>query len=85
MAIVIGALLDSIAESIVIGLSLLGYTIFQDFFVRFHCRNDRRGGSHAGHAGRTMILEAFAVTHNFAGLITALGLLVAFVLSKPGG
>lgn len=30
----------------------------------------------------TMIPEAFAVTHNFAGLVTVLGFLVAFALSK---
>ncbi|MDU3075066.1 MAG: hypothetical protein E7B29_01840, partial [Mixta calida] len=33
----------------------------------------------------TMIPEAFAETHNFAGLITVSGFLAAFVLSKMGG
>ena len=32
----------------------------------------------------TMIPEAFAVAHNFTGLITVLGFLVSFVLSKLG-
>jgi ZIP family zinc transporter len=30
----------------------------------------------------TMIPEAFASAHNFAGLITVLGFLTAFILSK---
>jgi len=30
----------------------------------------------------TMIPEAFAETHDFAGLITVIGFLIAFVLSK---
>ncbi|MGE5681736.1 MAG: ZIP family metal transporter [Bacillota bacterium] len=33
----------------------------------------------------TMIPEAFKETHNFAGLITVIGFLVAFMLSKIGG
>jgi ZIP family zinc transporter len=33
----------------------------------------------------TMIPEAFAEAHNFAGLITVIGFLAAFVLSKWGG
>jgi ZIP family zinc transporter len=33
----------------------------------------------------TMIPEAFEEAHNFAGLITVLGFLTAFVLSKWGG
>jgi zinc transporter, ZIP family len=33
----------------------------------------------------TMIPEAFEVTHDFAGLITVLGFLVAFTLSKATG
>ena len=33
----------------------------------------------------TMIPEAFAHAHDFAGLITVVGFLVAFALSKLGG
>jgi ZIP family zinc transporter len=33
----------------------------------------------------TMIPEAFDEAHDFAGLITVVGFLVAFVLSKLGG
>jgi ZIP family zinc transporter len=33
----------------------------------------------------TMIPEAFEETHEYAGLITVFGFLLAFVLSKVGG
>ncbi len=33
----------------------------------------------------TMIPEAFAESHNFAGLVTVLGFLAAFVLTKLEG
>ena len=33
----------------------------------------------------TMIPEAFDVAHNYAGLITVVGFLCAFLLSKFGG
>jgi ZIP family zinc transporter len=33
----------------------------------------------------TMILEAFEVAHDYAGLITVAGFLVSFMLSKLGG
>jgi ZIP family zinc transporter len=33
----------------------------------------------------TMIPEAFDVAHNYAGLITVVGFLCAFLLSKSGG
>ncbi|GAB3510138.1 ZIP family zinc transporter [Spirosoma knui] len=141
LAIAVGALLDGIPESIVIGLSLLGgkgvsvvavvavflsnipeglssaagmkkagrsvayvmgiwaaialvsgvaallgYTLFQDY------SNDVTAATTAVAAGAilamlvdTMIPEAFEETHEFAGLITVVGFLLAFVLSKMGG
>ena len=141
LAIAVGALLDGIPESIVIGLSLLeggavstvavvavflsnlpeglssaagmkkagrsrryifgvwggiaaasglaavlGYTLFRGFSPGVI------GGTSAVAAGAilamladTMIPEAFAEAHDWAGLITVLGFLVAFLLSKTGG
>lgn len=138
MALAIGALLDGIPESIVIGLSmlagggvsmvaviaiflsnlpeglssaagmkkagrpvsyvlllwtgiavisgissLLGYTLFSGF------SNEVIAATMAVSAGAvlamiadTMIPEAFAEAHNFTGLITVLGFLVSFFLSK---
>ncbi|HEX8429075.1 ZIP family zinc transporter [Hymenobacter sp.] len=138
MALAIGALLDGIPESIVIGLSmlaggavsmvavvaiflsnlpeglssaagmkkagrsssyvlllwagiavisgvssLLGYTLFSGF------SDEVVAGTMAVSAGAvlamiadTMIPEAFAEAHNFTGLITVLGFLVSFFLSK---
>ena len=138
LAIALGALLDGIPESIVIGLSLLkGGTVSYVAVVAIALSNVPEGLSSAAgmkKAGRspayiftvwgslcllltlaslagftlfknfspevvstttaiaagailamlvdTMIPEAFAVAHDFAGLITVAGFLVAFVLSK---
>ncbi|RIV19309.1 ZIP family zinc transporter [Fibrisoma montanum] len=141
LAIAVGALLDGIPESIVIGLSLIGgkgvslvavaavflsnipeglssaagmkkanrsmsyvlgiwggiavasgvaaligYTVFR------HYSNDVIAGTSAVAAGAilamlvdTMIPEAFEEAHEFAGFITVVGFLLAFMLSKMGG
>ncbi|MBC6988214.1 MULTISPECIES: ZIP family metal transporter [Hymenobacter] len=140
MAIALGALLDGIPESIVIGLSLLaGGTVSTVAVVAIFLSNLPEGLSSAAgmrKAGRspgfvlalwtgiavisgiaslagysifshfspdviavttavaagavlamiadTMIPEAFEVAHNFTGLITVIGFLVAFYLSKMG-
>ena len=66
--------------------SLLGYVVFS------HFSSEIIAGTTAVAAGAilamlsdTMIPEAFAEAHDFAGLITVIGFLVAFILSKLGG
>ncbi|HEY9621977.1 MAG TPA: hypothetical protein V6C78_16600 [Crinalium sp.] len=66
--------------------SLVGYGVFR------HFSNEIIAGTMAIAAGAilamisdTMMPEAFEQAHNFAGLITVLGFLTAFMLSKLGG
>jgi zinc transporter, ZIP family len=73
--------------TIVSGLaSLCGYVIFS------HFNNEVIAATTAVAAGAilsmlsdTMMPEAFEVAHNYAGLITVLGFLAAFILTKVGG
>jgi len=141
MALAIGALLDGIPESIVIGLSMLaggtvslvavvaiflsnlpeglsssagmkkagrsaryvfllwaGITLISGlasligYSVFSHFSQEVVAGTTAVAAGAvlamiadTMIPEAFETAHNFTGLITVLGFLASFFLSKMGG
>jgi ZIP family zinc transporter len=139
LAIAVGALLDGIPESIVIGLSLLrggavssvavlavflsnipeglssaagmrkagrpgryvfgvwigialvsglaallGYAVFRHFSAAVVAGTTAiAAGAILAMLVDTMIPEAFATAHDFAGLITVLGFLAAFVLTKP--
>ncbi|MGE5297018.1 MAG: ZIP family metal transporter [Solirubrobacterales bacterium] len=141
MAIAVGALLDGIPESIVIGLSLLkggavsfvaviaiflsnipeglssvvgmkkagrslnyifgvwsgiavasgvasllGYAVFQNFVPDVIAATTAiAAGAMLAMLVDTMIPEAFDEARNFAGFITVIGFLVAFMLSKLGG
>jgi zinc transporter, ZIP family len=141
LAIALGALLDGIPESIVIGLSLLeggvvssvaviavflsnlpeglasaagmkragrsagyvfgvwggialtsgvaavvGYTLFRGFSANVVAGTSAvAAGAILAMLADTMMPEAFEVAHDWAGLITVLGFLAAFVLSKLGG
>ncbi|WP_457081750.1 ZIP family metal transporter [Hymenobacter sp. HD11105] len=138
MALAVGALLDGIPESIVIGLSLLaggavstvavvaiflsnlpeglssaagmkkagrsaryvlllwggiafisgvaalvGYSVFSQFSPQIVSATTAvAAGAILAMLADTMIPEAFEVTHNFTGLITVLGFLASFFLSK---
>lgn len=66
--------------------ALLGYAVFSRFSVEVIAATTAvAAGAILAMITDTMIPEAFEQTHNFAGLITVVGFLVAFVLSKLGG
>ncbi|MEJ7700319.1 MAG: hypothetical protein WKF71_11830 [Pyrinomonadaceae bacterium] len=67
--------------------ALLGYTVFSRFSPKT-LSPERRPSPPARFLAMladTMIPEAFEEAHDFAGLITVLGFLAAFVLTKIGG
>ncbi|GAB2473212.1 hypothetical protein GCM10011375_26510 [Hymenobacter qilianensis] len=63
--------------------SLLGYTVFSNFSPQVVSATTAiAAGAILAMLADTMIPEAFAVAHNFTGLITVLGFLASFFLSK---
>jgi len=66
--------------------SLLGYTLFSGFSPDIISMITAiAAGAVLTMLANTMIPEAFEEVHNLTGLITVLGFLVAFVLTKMGG
>jgi ZIP family zinc transporter len=65
--------------------ALIGYTVFSHFSKEIIAATTAvAAGGILAMISDTMIPEAFEQTHDFAGLITVLGFLAAFVLSKLG-
>ncbi|KQR37702.1 ZIP family metal transporter [Deinococcus sp. Leaf326] len=65
--------------------ALMGYTVFQNFSPDVVAATTAvAAGAILAMLVDTMIPEAFEVAHNSAGLITVLGFLAAFALSKAG-
>ena len=68
------------------GCSLLGYTVFAGLSPQIVAATTAiAAGAILAMIGDTMIPEAFEETHNFTGLVTVLGFLAAFALSKMAG
>jgi ZIP family zinc transporter len=62
---------------------LIGYTVFSHFSPEVIAATIAvAAGAILAMLADTMIPEAFAEAHNFSGLITVLGFLVAFILTK---
>ncbi|HJV50942.1 MAG TPA: ZIP family zinc transporter [Noviherbaspirillum sp.] len=63
----------------------VGYAVFSDFSAEVvGATNAVAAGAILTMLADTMIPEAFESAHNFSGLITVLGFLAAFILSKTG-
>jgi zinc transporter, ZIP family len=66
--------------------ALIGYSLFSHFSTEVIAATTAvAAGAILAMISDTMIPEAFEQTHDFAGLITVVGFLAAFVLSKLGG
>ena len=66
--------------------ALVGYTVFSRFSAdTIAATTAVAAGAILAMLSDTMIPEAFEEAHDFAGLITVLGFLAAFVLTKLGG
>jgi ZIP family zinc transporter len=75
------------AIAVVSGIAaLLGYSLFQNLSPEIVAATTAvAAGAILAMLADTMIPEAFAEAHDFAGLITVVGFLCAFILSKLGG
>ena len=75
------------AIAVISGLaSLSGYVVFSHFNADVIAATTAvAAGAILAMLSDTMIPEAFEVSHNYAGLITVIGFLCAFVLTKLGG
>jgi ZIP family zinc transporter len=63
----------------------VGYSLFRNFSPDVIAATTAiAAGAILAMLADTMIPEAFAIAHNAAGLITVIGFLAAFVLSKLG-
>jgi ZIP family zinc transporter len=63
--------------------ALLGYSLFSHFSADVIAATTAvAAGAILAMLADTMVPEAFAETHNFTGIITVIGFLVAFVLTK---
>lgn len=73
--------------ALVAGLSaILGFTVFEGFAPEVIAATTAvAAGAIMAMLVDTMIPEAFAEAHDLAGLITVLGFLISFILSKLGG
>jgi len=66
--------------------ALLGYTVFSGFSPEVIAATLAvAAGGILAMLTDTMIPEAYQTAHNFAGIITVIGFLAAFILSKMGG
>jgi zinc transporter, ZIP family len=66
--------------------SLVGYVLFRNLSEEVVAATTAvAAGAILAMLADTMIPEAFEEAHNFAGLITVLGFLAAFALTKVGG
>jgi ZIP family zinc transporter len=66
--------------------SLVGYAVFRSFSPDVIAATIAiAAGAILAMLADTMVPEAFEEAHNFAGLITVVGFLAAFLLSKSGG
>jgi ZIP family zinc transporter len=68
------------------GAALVGYTVFRGLSADVIAATTAvAAGAILAMLADTMMPEAFESTHDFAGLVTVLGFLAAFVLTKLGG